>query len=126
MSIKPASSLIHGQDILAPYQRASRSAALKQLISASLGDSASFGSQAQTLSDIAAGTQSGTAANKEAASLIARLPADPKKLERLALRIEAQVAKLKKNGSTNRATHLEALADAIRQRAKSLPASATK
>lgn len=121
MSIKPASSSIHGQAILAQYQSAPRTAALQQLVSAGLGDSASFGSQAQTLSDIATGAQPGTATNNEAGNFIARLPANPQKLERLAQRIEAQVAKLKKkHGNTSQITHLGGIADAIRQRAKTL------
>lgn len=121
MSIKPVSTSIQGQAILAQYQSAPRTAALQHLNSAGLGDTASFGSQAQALSDIAIGAQPGTATDNEAVNFIARLPSNPQKLERLAQRIEAQVAKLKKkHGSTSQTTHLGGIADAIRQRAKTL------
>ncbi len=121
MSITPAhSSPRSSQEILAQYQSATRTAAAKAWTSTGTRDSATFGAQAKYLADIASGVKPGNSTGAKGLSFIDRLPPDPKKLERLAQRIESQVARLEKSGKGDQATTLSAIADAIRQRAKVL------
>jgi hypothetical protein len=120
MSIAPARTSIQGQSLLAQYNLTARTAALNRLGSSNTQDSALFGSQASALADVANGKQAGAVTNTELASILNRLPTDPKKLERLAQHMEAQVAPLKKRGQTEKANTLVAFADAVRQRAKAM------
>jgi hypothetical protein len=108
---------------LAQYNLTARTAALNRLGSSNAQDSALFGSQASALADVANGKQAGTVTSTELASILNRLPTDPKKLERLAQRMDAQVAQLKKRGQTEKASTLVAFADAVRQRAKAMTSS---
>jgi hypothetical protein len=124
MSITPTQTTNQGQGVLAQYQLSTRTAALQRLAAASTGDSATFGSRSMFLADIANGTKAATVANTETASIINRLPSDPKKLARMAQQMDAQVAQLKKRGQTDKASTLMAFADAVRQRAKVLTAPA--
>ncbi|HEX3134553.1 MAG TPA: hypothetical protein VHX44_13335 [Planctomycetota bacterium] len=123
MSIAPARTSIQGQSLLAQYNLTARTAALNRLGSSNAQDSALFGSQASALADVANGKQAGTVTSTELASILNRLPTDPKKLERLAQRMDAQVAQLKKRGQTEKASTLVAFADAVRQRAKAMTSS---